>query len=702
VKSDPVLGIATASGGDRIWAVGGYAGTLSSSGLGSDAVLPARPAGWRTASIWRFDADGPRPAPVLSQSRVTLPAKPATVSFAFFSGAACRVECAATLDAQPDVNLRAAGAQIASFAKEPGGPSFALLGGDARGPTDASARSAGNGETDFARLPGILDAFGTVPVYAAYGLLDPVPGLDDPSEPWADAFATAPAPFGGAPPAPGTTPVASGGPSGPVDRYYAFDASADGGTLRVVVLDNHAGSLEASAKGQTAWLRGVLADAQRRSLPVIVSAGVPLRGGFTSDGDDVATLLASSGVLAVFTASPTQLNEKHAIPEQAAGGAPQIPEYEGASLGYQQTANNGVVWYAVSVDTRSRTVAVDAIPVIDSISIKPLRGTTVPRSFTLQFAAIARRPVSSLATTSSSSFPGFDNYVSIPSSGCGGRPCIEPTYRFASSDPTIGDFVAPSGSGSQIPALDAAGKTTPSSTSGLFCAFNSGTTTVSVTAGLLSYSLPVTVQGGGFGPPCGTVFRQGVSTVITIHQTRSGNSPTTAVVPPPPPAAVAATVSTPSVLLPPPPVPAPPAVPVPAPVPAPASQPAPAPAPVAPAPVVPAPAPAPVAVAPAPPAPAPVVPVVPPPVPPAAAQPIPPSGTATSQSPAAARRREKVHKHASQSAFSVRPSGSAPGWFFPAIMATSAFALALLGAGIRRKPETTPAPSYARLTSRRP
>src|SRR5262249_37094569 len=251
------------------------------------------------------------------------------------------------------------------------------------------------------------------------------------------------------------------------------------------------------------------------------------------------------------------LNEKHVVPEQPSPGVPQIPEFEGATLGYQQSANNGVVWYDVSVDTRAKTVAVDAVPVIDSLSLKPLQGLEVFRSFTLQFAAIGRRPVASLATTpTNDSFPGFDSYVTIPASNCGAN-CIQPTYRFASSDPTIGDFVVPSGPGSRIPQLDGTGKTSPSSTSGLFCAFNTGTTTVSVTAGLLSSSLPVRVVGGGFGPPWGTAFRLGVNPVVNVQQTRPGDSPSTAPVPPPPPATVAAAdvaTTPPLVPLPPPPV----------------------------------------------------------------------------------------------------------------------------------------------------
>src|SRR5262249_21129533 len=129
--------------------------------------------------------------------------------------------------------------------------------------------------------------------------------------------------------------------------------------------------------------------------------------------------------------------------------------------------------------------------------------------------AVGRRPEGSLATQpSDDSFPGFDNYVGIPAANCSG--CIGPSYKFTSADPTIGDFVVPSGPGSKFPKLDANGHPIPSSSSGLFCGYNSGSTTVSVTSGLLSASLPVTVEPGGIGRPCGTVFRPGVQQVIVV------------------------------------------------------------------------------------------------------------------------------------------------------------------------------------------
>src|SRR5262249_35101819 len=150
---------------------------------------------------------------------------------------------------QPDVNLESAAKQIATFAQQSGGPSFAVLGGNARGPFDPTAYLDGNGAADFTQLPTLLQPLGSVPLYAAFGPLDSVPGLDDPTEPWSDAFAAAPAPFGpGAPPA-GIKSAGAGGLNGSVHRFYAFDVSQSsgtlhvGGTLRVIVLDNSAGSL---------------------------------------------------------------------------------------------------------------------------------------------------------------------------------------------------------------------------------------------------------------------------------------------------------------------------------------------------------------------------------------------------------------------------------------------------------------------------
>src|SRR5262249_1898169 len=137
VKVDPVLGIAASRDGSHLWAVGGYAGTITAAGQGTSAILPSRSTDWYTSSIWRFDDGTTAPPTGLTATNGALPASPGKINFAFFSSPMCRSQCSATLNAQPDVNLKAAAAQIASFAKHPGGPAFAMLGGNARGPVGA-------------------------------------------------------------------------------------------------------------------------------------------------------------------------------------------------------------------------------------------------------------------------------------------------------------------------------------------------------------------------------------------------------------------------------------------------------------------------------------------------------------------------------------------------------------------------------------
>jgi hypothetical protein len=130
---------------------------------------------------------------------------------------------------------------------------------------------------------------------------------------------------------------------------------------------------------------------------------------------------------------------------------------------------------------------------------------------------------------------------------------VFPEYSFSSSRPDIADFVKndPASLNPRSVLLDPSEKPIPDPASGLLCAFNAGTTTVTVTSGGLSYSIPVTVQPGSVQRPCGTVPLKNPP----VRQS---------VAPPPPPPAPAPTPalqggSTP--LPPPPPPPPPPAQP---------------------------------------------------------------------------------------------------------------------------------------------
>jgi hypothetical protein len=667
-EPDPVLAIATSPDGTAAWAVGGYAGTITASGAGDPDPLQARPVGWQTASVWRYDVGGSAQPPALQPAQVIIPGTPGVVSFAFFSSPDCNFECASVAGAQPDVNLSAAMAEIAAFAGQPGGPAFAMLGGNAVG--DLSSPTSSSAIVDLENLHNYLTPLGGVPLYGAQGPLDGGLGAAGVSQAWEEAFAQSPAPFGlGGAPA-GVTPISWGGTAGSVNLYYSFEVTQNGGTLFVIVLDNAAGSLDASVPGQTAWLQSQLAAAG--GLPVIVVASRPLDSELASpsttaaasDADSVAAMLAAAGVLAVFTTSPTQSDTTHLIPyEQFSTGAPQIPEYEGGSLGYQQVQNDGVMWYDVSVDTVGHAVSVNAIPVVQSLSLEPLDGLTVTQSSTLSFRAVARRPDGTLTNSS------YENYVSIPAASCSG--CVTPSYAFTSSIPGIGDFVAPTAPGSLFPLLGATGKPKQSSTSGLYCAYNPGTDTVSVTSGLLTASQTVTVLPGEVGQPCGTVFYLPDEHLVTVPgRTVVGKSSAPAPNGAPPPAPAPTTsvnAPLPAIVLPPPPAPAP----VPPPT-APASA-----HPVSPS-ALPAP-PLPASyIAPAAPAALLSSAVLPPLAPPAT--PIPPGG-ATAQ--AAARREERARKHARQSAYVIRPGGvPAVDWFYPAVGLAGVLAMLFLGAAL--------------------
>ena len=215
--------------------------------------------------------------------------------------------------------------------------------------------------------------------------------------------------------------------------------------------------------------------------------------------------------------------------------------------------------------------------------------------------------------------------------GC--QTAVLPEYELESSDKEVGRFVERNTAssnphevlqnvkGEPISDEREAGKP-PAAQSGLFCAFNPGTTTVTIRAGGLSASLPVTVEAGSVREPCGTV------------PLKPRSLPETAVSPPPPPPppSVAPTVTPASSA--PPPVPLPPPPPVVAPV------------PTRPLPLRPPPPPAPFFLPLA--ASLPAVAFVPPPLPPAA-NPTPPSGTSAVTSPVEAAQKEEEEEEATES-----------------------------------------------------
>ena len=238
-----------------------------------------------------------------------------------------------------------------------------------------------------------------------------------------------------------------------------------------------------------------------------------------------------------------------------------------------------------------------------------------------------------------------DPYIPIPEE-CVGQGCASalfPEYTFSSSDKEVGQFVVHNRSaannpdavlqnarGEAIPdepvgesngqPINERGEGIPREQSGLFCPYFQGTTTVTIEAGGLKSSLPVTVQAGSVREPCGTVPQ---------HHLAAAGASAGAPVPPPSPAPAPAGPA---------PAGAPPVVPVPPP-----------PTAVAPpvSPARPMPALPPPFFLPAIPV-APLLAIVPPPVP-TPARPTPPSGTSAVTSPVEMAEHEEEEESATES-----------------------------------------------------
>ncbi len=722
-KADPVLAIATGAGGEHAWAVGGYDGTEDAAGQGTEEDVTSRPEAWQSASMWRYDAGGSEQSPATGTEAPALPGVAGDISFAFFTSPLCRLQCSAVAGAQPDVNLSAAAREIAAFAGQEGGPAFAMLGGNAVGPIEQTAFEEGeHAIKDLANLHEQLAPLAGLPTFAAPGIFDRVPTEPPGAElrPWAEAFAAAPQPFGQGQDSSAITPA---GPSSPplhsapeVHDYYAFNASQNNATLRVIVLDDS--NADAFESQQREWLEEQLNVAEGEGLRVVIVAASPLRASSSAGNfEPIAQLLANPGcnptnpgnpgnpsgchgekwnneVVAIFStdgsrpkpSNPSELHEydqKQLVPERNRGGpnenpppGPLIPEYEGATLGYQQIANDGVTWYLVTINTQEATASVSAIPVLESLALKAVDGLAVPRGRTLEFEGVARRPDSTLATkaTEAPKFEGYDEYAQIPAPSCSssvpGGGCVKPSYKFTSSVPAIGAFVEAQ-SGSASPVINPeTGKAVLSSKSGLFCGFNTGTTVVTLTAGLVSYSETVTVQAATGANNCGKLPKRPPAgkSRTTVKRSQAGNG---AAAPPAAPPAALSGVNPSLTAIPP----------------APAAAPAPLVKPIQPQVIEPIQAP--VEAVPLSPA---IVPATTPPV-----EPIPPGSGGYAQSPSAAERKEKARKHASQSAFVIRPAGtSGEEWFYGAVAISTLLVLLLTAGSLRGGPRDRPALIYDR------
>ncbi len=668
-QPDPIAAVLIDPSGGQGWAVGGFV----DNNPGGGGVLD-------TAEIARYPADGVAPTGV-GTSPVKVEHRVAT--FAIGGNAECAAPCADRAQARigPDAWL---GSALQRAGQIEGVRAFLYTGprvttGETVGPATLALPYA----KEIGRYGSVLST-SPLPTFAAASATD-LNGEGGESYFLSAVLGGFPQPIGGGAPAAGITragaPAGScGGASGCQSAYYAFESSGGAGTVRVIVLD----TTPDVGPGQLAWLRGELAGAKSARTPAIVVGNADLAAQIAA-GDtaakEVARVLVGEGnpqgawASAYFFDSPER---NVSIPLQA--GAAAIPTFGSGTLGYiRSNAESSGSFLGASgfllgqVDTASRstatnvaTVTAELIPNIEELALEAKDGTLLRRSNAALFAALARRPRAGNRSSNKITSLESDPYIPIPSN-CVGPSCatgIFPKYTFSSSRPDIGDFVAQNLASSDPHAvlLGPEGVPVPDRTSELFCAYNAGTTIVTISAGGLSSSLPVTVQAGSVRRPCGT----------TPLKELPPPGQQASVAPPAPAPTPAGTAPTSSAL--------PPIVPVP-PTPAVLSPPAPRPTPT-PTPTPPAAHPfllaAPPTVA--------ILGVVPPPLP-TPARPTPPSGTSAVTSPVEAPEREEEEEGATESvsnqaaAYRSYEHEPAPAYIL-GLVVLAAFA----GASARRRP----------------
>jgi hypothetical protein len=544
IRPDPVLALLVNPTGGSMLAVGGQTGDATGSG--------PEPAD-ETAAALRFPAAA---ASTDGASSATVQVPAGKASFVIAGQATCAQPCADFADESlgPDVwlehALRSANA-IAATAPSGAVRAFLYTGERLRG-----ASTSGEAfERELARYAELLGSGGSLPVYAA------------------DSADVAPAGMGDGPFARILAPFAPGGGGAGGDYYEISSTGSSGGLVRVLVLDFSTGALGAS---QETWLERELLAAREAGTPAVVmgsdSLGFVLpdqggSGGEATDAAAVSKILVEDGASAYFFHFPGG-NVKASVDY----GAASIPAYGSGTLGYvpapgqyetDSLGSSGFLLASVETAARNRAtnvapVSAEVVPNISQLALDATDGVLLRRSQVGLFEALARRPPAGEEAAGASAFGGEsfapDPYDPIPFN-CQGPNCayeVPTEYTFSSSNPDIGNFVeheAGSSNPRQVQ-LGANKLPIPDSHSGLFCAYNEGTTTVSITTGGLTYSEPITVQGGSVEYPCGTVplknppqLPAAVKSAISLPDLAPSSpppvSPLIQTVPPPPPPAPA-------------------------------------------------------------------------------------------------------------------------------------------------------------------
>lgn len=528
---DAVLALLINPEGGEGWAVGGNTGEEGGAEFAYEREAI------QTGSAMRFGA-GAAPPENAQTVPINIPANAAT--FAIGGNASCVGPCAeqAGTGIGPDVWLRSAVEKAAGIS----GLRAFLYTGSSVAPSAAGLGRFAFGEEEAAYARRLGSGAGSLPVYAAPSSTD---RYENSLSIFNSRFEGFQWPFGKAPPAAGRGIVAGEPAADPaVNDSYWFESTSPTGEhpVRVIVLDQ---SLET---GSNCWLVTQLAAARHAHVPAIVVGNNEVGSGETgrilvSGESPLCPLSQPAGVASAYFYKSTSNRQ-----QTLTWGGVSIPAFGTGTLGYirlsepaseRHTPASGFLLASVGEPNGAdlASVTVSLIPNIGSLAIDATDGTLLRRSQPALFEGLARRPLAGYSCGGSPVAPEVcaavspDPYVQIPDRcirGYEGASCASELlaeYRFTSSHPDIANFVEVDPASTDPRAVYLKnGKPVADPKSGLLCAFNAGTTTVTVETGELSYSIPVTVQAGSVARPCGTVPLENQPTL-----------PPRPTVPPPPP-----------------------------------------------------------------------------------------------------------------------------------------------------------------------
>lgn len=538
IRPEPVFALLVEPSGRRGLAVGGQ--TYDSAGYGPELEA-------ETAGAMRFPA-----AAEQHQIEVPLAAPTGEASFAVGGKSECSGACydLANEEIGPEVWFTHA---LQTAGRTVGVRAFMYIGSWTAGAGIGGTAEVEAFKRELGRFKQLLDVEGAPAAYVAAGKeLAPSVLGSKAAEPFNEMIRPR---------------EAVPGPSG--TTAYAVKTEGAGGSVWVISLDYIGGTL---GPEQELWLESRLALAKAQEEPAVVMGYDPLdfelnqvgtSEAEASDAEAVSRILVEGGASAYLFEYPG-VNVK----TQVAYDGKHIEAFGTGTLGGAESAigqteplySSG--YLVVSVDTAKRNAGTNVAPVTAQVvpnagrlSLNATGGSLLQRSKVALFEGLARRPAAGMVVGGSNQHEGPliypHSYDPIPAV-CQGPNCrfeIPLEYKFRSSKPDVGNFVEheTTQSGALEVALGANHKPIPDEHSGLFCAYNEGTTVVSIEAGGLSYSLPVTVQGGSSEYPCGTVplehpparYETSLTPFPLVNPTPSGAAPVNpqiqSIVPPPPP-----------------------------------------------------------------------------------------------------------------------------------------------------------------------